>query len=270
MDLAKFDSRPLALKIKKIIKENDFTNTYVFEYPLKSKPGQFVMVWIPGVDEKPFSIAYDDGKEFWLTICKVGPATEQLFKLRVGDMLGVRGPMGTAYDFKPRKHIAVVAGGYGAAPMYFVTKEALKKKCKVDFIVGARNKKLLLFLDRVKKLSGVKLHVATDDGSMGTKGYNTVLLEKVLQKGGVHHVFACGPEVMERAVGLLAEKYKTDCQLSVEKYMKCGIGVCGQCAIDDSGELVCKKGPVMKWSYLKKLPEFGKYHRDAQGKKHYF
>ena len=85
MNIKTFDSRPVALPIKKIVKENETTNTYVFEYFLGSKPGQFVMMWIPGVDEKPFSIAFDDGNEFWLTICNVGPSTEELFKLKEGD-----------------------------------------------------------------------------------------------------------------------------------------------------------------------------------------
>ena len=272
MDLKKFDSRPVALPIQKIIKENENTNTYVFRYPLGSRPGQFVMMWIPGVDEKPFSVAYDDGKEFWLTICNVGGATAELFKLKAGDKVGIRGPMGTSYEFKKGERIATVAGGYGAAPMYFVARTAVG--CKVDFIVGARNKKLLLFIDRVKKLENVKVHVATDDGSAGVKGYNTVVLDEILNKKKIDRVFACGPEVMEYAVGKVVDKHskkkKINCAVSVEKYMKCGIGVCGQCAIDDTGELACIKGPVMDWNYLKKLPEFGQYHRDAQGKKHFF
>ena len=270
MDLKKFDSRPVVLPIKKIIKENETTNTYIFEYPLGGAPGQFVMMWIPGVDEKPFSSAYDNGEEFWLTICNVGAATEELFKLKGGDKVGIRGPMGTQYEMEDGEHIVTVAGGYGAAPMYFAAREAVDKGCKVDFIVGARNKDLLLFIERAKELKDVEVHIATDDGSVGEKGYNTVVLDKILGNGGADRVFACGPEVMEDAVGKVCEKHGVKCWVSVEKYMKCGIGVCGQCAIDDTGELACKKGPVMSYDYLKNLPEFGVYHRDAQGKKHNF
>ncbi len=270
MDVKNFDTRPVVLPIKNIIKENDNTNTYVFEYPLLAKSGQFVMLWIPSVDEKPFSIAYCDEKEFWLTICKVGPATEELFKLKKGDKVGIRGPFGTHYQYDGGKHIAVVAGGYGAAPMHFAAWEATKKGCEVEFIVGARTKNLLLYIDRIKKMKKVNLHICTDDGSQGFKGFTTEVLKNVLKEKKIDHVFTCGPEKMEKIVGEIAEKFKVDCQISAEKYMKCGFGMCGQCCIDDSGECVCTKGPVMGWTYLKKLVEFGAYRRDGQGKKHYF
>lgn len=270
MDIKNFDSRFQILPIKKIIKENATTNTFVFDDPLGARPGQFVMFWIPGVDEKPMSVAFDDGKEFWVTICKVGPATEELFRLKVGDLVGIRGPLGTWYEFKEGEHLALVSGGYGAAPMYFVAHEALKKGCKVEFLIGARNEKLLLYIDKVSGLPDVRLHIATNDGSAGFEGYVTHLLEELLKKQKLDRVFTCGPEIMMKAVGEIAEKAGVKSFMSMEKYMKCGIGVCGQCALDDTGDLVCLKGPVMNWEYLKKLPEMGKYHRDAQGKKHYF
>ncbi|MBU1151409.1 dihydroorotate dehydrogenase electron transfer subunit [Patescibacteria group bacterium] len=270
MKIQTFDTRPVALTIKKIVRENENTNTYVFDYPLGARSGQFVMLWIPGVDEKPFSVAYDNGTEFWLTICRVGPATKELFKLKEGDKVGVRGPFGTNYEFKKGDKVALVAGGYGAAPMYFCAHEAVKAGAEVDFIVGARSEDLLLFTHKVSGLSDVDLHIATDDGSCGFKGYTTQVLEKLFKKKKFNKVCTCGPEIMEKFVGEIAEKHGVDAEISVEKYMKCGFGVCGQCVIDDSGEPICKKGCVMKYSYLKRMPEFGKYHRDAQGKKHNF
>lgn len=269
MDIKNFDSRFEILEIKKIIKENPTTNTYVFSYFLDAKPGQFLMMWIPGFDEKPMSVAFADEKEFWVTVCKVGPFSEALHGLKVGDKVGVRGPLGTNYNFRKGDHIALVAGGYGAAPMYFVAHEAVKAGCKVEFLIGARNEDLLLYTQKILGLGGVNLHISTNDGSVGFKGFVTVLLENLLKEGKIDLVFTCGPEVMMKAVGDVCEKFKAKAYMSMEKYMKCGIGVCGQCAIDDSGELVCKQGPVMSWDYLKKLPEMGAYHRDAQGKKHY-
>ena len=270
MDIKKFDSRFKVLPIKKIVQENETTKTFIFKYPLSSKPGQFIMLWIPGVDEKPMSIAYDDGKEFWITVCKVGPASEALHAMKEGDKVGVRGPLGTSYDFPEGSHLALVSGGYGAAPMYFVTREALKKNCKVEFLVGARDEGLLLYLDKVKDLGGdVSIHISTDDGSKGYKGYVTDVLKEVLESEKIDLVFTCGPEIMMKVVGEVSEEAGVESRMSMEKYMKCGIGVCGQCAVDNTGELVCTKGPVMNWKYLKDLPEMGKYHRDAQGKKHY-
>lgn len=271
MNIKTFDTRPIALAVKKIIKENDYVNTYVFDYYLGSKPGQFVMMWIPGVDEKPFSIAFDDGNEFWLTISKVGGATEEIFKLKEGDKVGIRGPFGTSYDFEEGDHLALVAGGYGAAPMYFIAHEALKKNCKIEFLIGARNEGYLLYVKKILGLgNSVSLHISTDDGSAGVKGFVTHLLETVLKKEKLDKIFTCGPEMMMHAVGKIADANGVKCLLSVEKYMKCGIGVCGQCSIDDTGVLACVDGPVMDYDYVKNLPEFGKYHRDAQGKKHLF
>ncbi len=268
MNIAKFDSRFVALPIKRIIPENDFVNTYVFEYPLGGKPGQFLMLWLPGVEEKPMSIAYDDGKEFWVTVCNVGPMTNELFKLKEGDVVGIRGPLGTHYEFESGSKLALVAGGYGAAPMYFVANEALERGCSVDFLIGARNKDLLLYTHKILAL-GVDLHIATNDGSAGKEGFVTRILGELMEEKKFDYVFSCGPEVMMKAVGEIAHSAGVECFLSMEKYMKCGIGVCGQCALDDTGDLVCKKGPVMAYEYLKNLPEFGVYHRDAQGKKHY-
>lgn len=273
--MKKFNTRPVTIRIKKIIKETDTVNTYIFDYPLLAKPGQFVLLWIPGVDEKPLSVAYDDGREFWLTVCNVGLATDALFKMKEGDYVGVRGPFGTCYKIDEGDHLALVAGGYGVAPMYFVAAEAMKKNCKVEFLIGARSKDLVLYESKISALNGVNLHVSTNDGSMGFNGLVTNLLENVIlevEKKGekIDKVFTCGPEMMMKFVGDIAWKGGIDCYVSVEKYMKCGVGVCGQCAVDSTGVLACKQGPVMKYNYVRKLSEFGKYHRDAQGKKVYF
>lgn len=270
MNIEKFDSRFKAMKIAKIVDENPTTKTFIFNESIGGRPGQFLMMWIPGVDEKPMSIAFDDGKEFWVTVCKVGPFSEALHGLNVGDAVGIRGPLGTSYEFEKNDHLALVAGGYGAAPMYFVANEALSIGAKVDFFVGARNKDLLLYTHKILGLGDVSLHISTDDGSEGFKGYITQVLEKVLAEKKITKVFTCGPEIMMNVVGKVADAAGVESFMSMEKYMKCGIGVCGQCAVDDTGDLVCKKGPVMKFDYLKKLPELGKYHRDAQGRKHYF
>ncbi|MEK7672479.1 MAG: dihydroorotate dehydrogenase electron transfer subunit [Patescibacteria group bacterium] len=272
MHIKTFDTRFKTLRIKKILEENPTTKTFIFEYPLGGKPGQFAMIWLPGFDEKPMSIAFDDGKEFWITICKVGPFSSAMHELNVGDKVGIRGPFGTSYKFKKGENLALVAGGYGAAPMYFVAYEASNMGCHVDFLIGARNKDLLLYTHKILSLANTKLHISTNDGSVGVQGFITQVLDQILADSHSkkdYKVFTCGPEVMMKAVGDVCDKYKTPAWLSMEKYMKCGIGVCGQCAIDDTGALCCVDGPVMEWKKLRKLPEMGEYHRDAQGKKHY-
>lgn len=277
MNPAQHNTMPVMLPIKKIVRETPHVKTFVFEYALGSRPGQFVNIWVPRVDEKPMSIAYDNGKEFWLTVFAVGGMTKKLHEMKVGDHVGIRGPFGKAFAVAPRSHVIAVGGGYGAAPLYYLTKEAVKKKCAVDFIVGARGREHLLFIDRVKKIrgSGVKVHIATDDGSVGEKGYNTVLLERLLKglkktDAKKTTVYAVGPELMMKRVSDMCFAARVGCQVSIERYMKCGFGVCGNCCVDDAGFPVCLEGPAMDHRIARTLPEFGAYHRDNVGRKHAF
>ena len=155
---------PKAIPIKKIIVETPYVKTFVFEHTLNSKPGQFVNLWIPRVDEKPMSIAYDGGSEFWITMFAVGPFSKMMHTLKEGDLVGVRGPYGKPFEYQKGQRLVMMAGGYGAAPLYNLTMRAVKEGCFVDFVVGARGKEHLLYLERIEALgAGVKLHVATCD-----------------------------------------------------------------------------------------------------------
>ncbi|TSC59807.1 MAG: dihydroorotate dehydrogenase electron transfer subunit [Candidatus Peregrinibacteria bacterium Greene0416_62] len=280
---------PKTYKIKAIKQETEMVRTYTFDGSLGARPGQFVMVWLPGIDEKPFSVAFDNGAETKITFFAVGPMSEEFARCSVGDLVGLRGPFGTSYEWKAGQHIALVAGGYGAAPMYFVAAETVHHGCTLEVFVGARSKEHLLYLKELESLPHVSLHVATNDGSMGFKGFNVQHLGKMLEvcqrgskgnkglkgvKGGdldpIDQVFACGPEMMLKAVSELTAKYKIPSQLSLERYMKCGYGICGNCVVDPLGIRLCTEGPVVKNDACVKIEEFGKYHRDALGKKHAF
>jgi len=268
------NTMPRAMKIKEVREESELVKTFVLDGSIAAQPGQFVNLWIPGLDEKPISVALDDGKELWLTIAAVGPFSKAMHEKVVGDKVGVRGPFGTVFTCEEGQRLALLAGGYGAAPLYFFATEASRKGCKIEFIVGARREDLLLYTERAAELPGVKVHVATDDGSAGHKGYNTQILEKILEEAGdsdaVSCIYTCGPEVMMVKAAEMAQKYGTDAQISVERYMKCGFGVCGQCAVDGLGVPSCISGPVMPLERVLQIPEFGKYHRDELGRKHEF
>lgn len=258
---------PKSIPIKKIIQETPHVKTFIFEHSLGAKPGQFVNLWLPRLDEKPMSVAYCDEKEFWVTMFAVGPFSKAMHSLKEGDLVGVRGPYGKGFSFKKDEHLVMMAGGYGAAPLYFLTVEAVKMGCTVNFVIGARSQEHLLYLERVEKLKGVTLHVATDDGSVGEKGYNTMILEKlVADKSRIDCVYACGPEPMMKRISEICAGAKVLAQLSIERYMKCGFGVCGQCCVDPTGERMCMEGPVVSNDHARKITEFGKYHRDAMGK----
>ncbi len=257
--------------------------TYVFDGSLGAKPGQFVMAWLPGVDEVPLSVAYDDGANIHLTFFAVGDMTNELAKCDVGDLVGLRGPFGTSYEWKPGQHIVLVAGGYGAAPMYFVAAETVGHGCTLEVIVGARSKEHLLFLDELEALPHVSLHIATNDGSVGYKGFNVDIMEKLLTEcpvdskdaknakcSPVDQVFACGPEMMLKRISEITAKLNVPSQLSLERYMKCGYGLCGNCVVDPLGIRLCVEGPVVKNDQCVQITEFGQYHRDDLGKKHMF
>lgn len=266
--LGRKDDMPRTVKILELKDENPFVRTFTLDVSVKARPGQFVMVWIPGVNEKPFSVAFDDGNKLELSIAKVGPFTEKLFELNVGDRVGVRGPYGKPFEYENNEHLAVVGGGYGAAPLYFLAHEAVSRGCKVEFVVGGRTTGHLMFTERAAELDGVNVHVATDDGSTGYKGYNASLLGELMEKGlNIDRLLTVGPEGMMLAVSNLARTHELPCQVSVERYMKCGFGVCGQCVIDESGLTTCMQGPVMDHELARKQAEFGKYHRDHVGRK---
>jgi dihydroorotate dehydrogenase electron transfer subunit len=266
MDVSKKNTIPVSLPIREIVEETPIIKTFKFDYSLGSKPGQFVMMWIHGVDQKPMSVAYDDGKEFWLTVQKVGPATEAAFDLKEGDLVGISGPFGTNFMIGENEHVAVVGGGCGCVPIYFATIEALKKGCTVDYIVSASSEEKLLFTDRLEKTSGVNLHVC----EIGVRGQSTEILKKVIEENKIDKIFTCSHELAMKEVSDAADDAGIFCQLSMERYMKCGFGVCGQCTLDPLGICVCKQGPVMNNALLKKVTEFGKYHRDSQGQKNFF
>lgn len=263
---------PRTFRIIAVKRETEMVQTFTLDGSLGAHPGQFVMLWLPGVDEIPMSVAFDDGKTLRVTFFAVGDTTKELAKCGKGDLVGLRGPFGTYYQWEKGQRLALVAGGYGAAPMYFTAYEALKDGCSLDVIVGARGKEHLLYIDELKALPRTTLHIATNDGSVGHKGFNAEILEELLAKKthGIDQVFACGPEMMLVKVSEIAYERGVPAQLSFERYMKCGYGLCGNCTVDELGIRLCVEGPVLNNDLARKVAEFGHYHRDELGKKHLF
>lgn len=256
--------KPIILPIKKINQETENTKTFVFDYTLNAKPGQFVMLWIPRVDQKPISVSRQTKTSFELTVFKIAKATQELFNMKVGDKVGISGPYGNNFEIKPKSNIILIGGGCGSAPMRFLADEAKKAKCTITFITGAKSGKDVLFK---KEFSNTC--VVTDDGSEGFKGYTTQKLEELLKnkQNNYSKIYTCGPEIMMKRIVEICEKYKVPCEISMERYMKCGFGICGQCAVDQLGICICQDGPVFSYKLAKKITEFGKYHRDKSGQK---
>lgn len=257
----------VTLPIKKIVNETEDVKSFYFDFKLDSKPGQFIMLWIPGVDEKPFGISYQDDNEFSVSIFKVGPFTEKVFELKEGDYVGIKGPFGNGFEFNNEKRIALVAGGYGIVPLISFTEQVLKKgKTKIYFVNGAKTHGKLLFMDRLESMN-VEVLACTDDGSFGKKCFTTEMLTELIKKKKVDLVCTCGPEVMMKKVFEICESEGIKCQISLDRMIKCGGGLCGSCTVDPMGWRVCKEGPVFDSEQIRQISEFGKYKRIESGKK---
>ncbi len=237
-----------------ITDESDAIRTFVFDQHLDAEPGQFVMAWLPGIDEKPFSLVRAD--PVTLTIARVGPFTEDVFSLSVGGRLWLRGPLGQPFTLGTQpvlsssrdpegpaegSRILLVAGGYGVAPLHFLAERARSAGLEVTAIIGARTASGVVFARRTAAL-GARVIITTDDGSLGQQGLASEAAERLLAHNGCQAIYACGPESMLEAVETLARDHGLPAQLSYERYMRCGFGVCGSCS--HKGWLVCRDGPV--------------------------
>jgi len=253
---------PKIVEITEITKENQDVKTIKFKLLEKTIPGQFFMVWIPDVDEIPMSVSYLDKNIKGFTFRKVGPATNALFKLKKGDKIGIKGPYGNGFKIKGKKNL-FVGGGTGIAMLGPAIEEAKNKNISTTVILGAKNKNELFFEKRFEDY-GTKIYITTDDGSKGYKGFATDFVKEKLSKEKFDSIITCGPEIMMKNLHDMCNNINF--QASLERYMKCGIGLCGQCCIGD-GFRVCKEGPIFDGKTLKNIKDFGVYKRDAAGRK---
>jgi dihydroorotate dehydrogenase electron transfer subunit len=230
-------------------------------------PGQFVMVWLPGIDEVPMSVSYLGGDPFTLgiTVQDVGEATHALCSLEPGMRIGIRGPYGRGFDLDQHRDSTMigVCGGVGAASIVTAMEKARMLSFRTVVLAGSRSSDLLMFKDRFAS-AAESIHYSTDDGTFGEKGLVTSMVEKELSRSRNAVLLVCGPELMMRSVAEIAARYGVEAQYSLERFMKCGIGVCDSCSI--SGVRVCQDGPVLTQDEVMALPEFGTSHRDRSGR----
>ncbi len=235
---------PTSTTIRSITQDNYRTKTFVLDAQLAATPGQFVMAWLPRFDEKPFSLVNAD--PVTLMITAVGPFSRLMHEKQVGDKVWLRGPFGQGYRVPPtQKRLALVGGGYGVAPLYWLARTQLGHVDKLDVIIGARTADDLLYQDRFQALgdASLDLHITTEDGSQGVQGRVTDLLRPQVAQGAIDGIYACGPHGMLSALESLGQQYAIPGQLSWESYMRCGIGICGAC--EHEGKVLCLDGPVL-------------------------
>ncbi len=254
---------PTNVKIRKIVQESPSNKTFFFDRSFDgAMPGQFVMVWIRGMDEIPMTLSYKDA----ITVQKVGDATAKLFEMKEGDSLGIRGPLGKGFTLPEEdEKILIVAGGVGAAAITTLSEYARSIGTCVSTILGARNAHELLFVARFTACG--ELDMTTDDGSAYRRGFVTDLLNET-DISAFDRIYTCGPEMMMKRVFDILQKKNalSKTEFSLQRYFKCGIGVCGACCIDKAGLCVCKDGPVFNGMQLVDS-EFGTYARGPDGKK---
>ena len=169
---------------------------------------------------------------------------------------------------KTYKKILIVGGGTGLVPLLRLAFYATRLKIQSTVVIGARTKGEVFFENIAKKIiqdTDSSLKICTDDGSYGIRGTTVEVMSKVLHENTFDSVFTCGPELMMRKVVDLSNENSIPVQASLERYMKCGIGICGSCCLDCS--LVCQDGTVFNGRQLSKMPDFGIFYRDKDGQR---
>ena len=218
--------------------------------PLPSMfPGQFVEVRVDGGQHtflrRPISINFvdRDRNELWLLVATVGEGTRWMATLQTGDTLNIIGPLGNGFMTPAGQgEILLVGGGVGVAPLLYQGAWLREHGLQPVFLLGARTAKDLLLLDEFRKYGEVLL--TTEDGSAGERGF--VTQHSVLQQRQFLLIQSCGPTPMMKAVARYAYQVDTECEVSLENMMACGLGAC-LCCVEKTVEgnlCVCKEGPV--------------------------
>jgi dihydroorotate dehydrogenase electron transfer subunit len=242
-------------RIVKVKTESPTVKTFTVKSKLcaQAKPGQFLMLWIPGIDEIPLSFQNAGNGEASVTVKAVGDATRHLHKLEAGEFVGVRGPFGNSFT-ENTGSVLLVGGGTGTAPLLFLAKKLATKARRLSFIIGTKTKNELLFLNQLDPLCTEQSTFATtEDGSYGLQCLATEPAAKLLSKEKFDMVYTCGPEPMVRQVFDITEKRKIPMEASLERLMRCGIGLCGSCIIGKYR--VCRDGPVFGSARLREVKD---------------
>lgn len=234
---------------KKELCPNQYELTIHAPYITKNaEAGQFIILRVSEDGERvPLTIADYDRESGELTIVymAVGYTTKQLAKLEPGDeLVDIVGPLGQPTHIKNYGTVVCLAGGYGAAPCYLIAKAFKEAGNKVYMIMGARTKDLIFWEDKMKNAC-TELCITTDDGTLGTKGFVTGVMEDIMSKEKVDYAIAVGPMPMMRAVANLTRDKGIKTEASMNPIMVDGTGMCGACRVTVGGEVkfACVDGP---------------------------
>ncbi len=239
--------------IVRIQTESPTVKTFTFADRLcsKGRPGQFLMFWIPGIDEIPLSIMDAGNDLVSVSVKSVGDATRHMHSLEAGATIGIRGPFGNSFT-ESRGRVLLVGGGTGTAPLLFLAKKLASKTQRLSFVEGAKTKNELLFVSELGGLCQERnIITTTEDGTAGLQCLVTVPLAQLLDKEHFDMIYTCGPEVMVKKIFEMTEQHKLPLEASLERLMRCGIGLCGSCIIGKYR--VCRDGPVFTAAQLREV-----------------
>ncbi|OGW82917.1 MAG: hypothetical protein A2987_05275 [Omnitrophica bacterium RIFCSPLOWO2_01_FULL_45_10] len=234
---------------------------------LKYRPGQFMMVSLPGYGEAPFtfaSLASRDGR-FQISVRKVGSFTNALHALKERDIVGLRGPYGNTFPLSKieNKNILFIAGGCGIAPLRPLIQHVFKNRKehgRIEIIYGCRAPRDIFYKNEIESWRNnpdTAVHLTVDEPDQswdGTCGVVCVLLPKIKLVPKNAFVFLCGPGIMIKLAiqDILKLGFKEgNIYASLERHMKCGVGKCGHCYV--KGKYVCTDGPNFSYSEMKKM-----------------
>jgi ferredoxin/flavodoxin---NADP+ reductase len=239
----------------KIVEKQELTagvHRYVVQaadVAIKAKAGQFVILRLNEHGERiPITIADSDSERGTLTLFvqAVGKTSIEMSRLQTGDsILDLVGPLGLATEIEKFGTVVLVGGGFGIAAMHPIARELIRAGNKTISILGARSRDLLLLLEEMQRVSN-EVRVATNDGSLGTKGLVTDILSDMIQKGEpIDRVIAIGPLVMMKAVAEITRPVKIKTLVSLNPIMIDGTGMCGACRVTVGSEMkfACVDGP---------------------------
>jgi len=234
------------------------------------RPGQFIMLSIPGAGEAPISISSSPTRPQVLELCvrRTGRVTDALYRMTINDLVGIRGPYGNGFPVHEMvgSDILMVAGGLGMAPLRSLLWYVLDKRSdfgRLTLMYGGRNPEVMLYRNELQSLvDRPDLHtlLAVDSDTTGSWKYHVGYLADLFDHAEVDprtsHAAVCGPPIVYQFVlkRLLALGFSKDrILMSLERHMKCGVGKCGHCSI--GYKYTCVHGPIFTYWDAINLPE---------------
>jgi len=273
---------PYPIRIDDIIVESEDRSLKTFKFVFLDpkdeekfayEAGQFAEISIPGQGEIPIGLASSPVEKGFIafTINRAGKVTTHLHNMKVGDILGVRGPLGKPYpwDTMKGKNLLFIGGGFAfttlrSSVVYLLHPDNRDNYGTIDVVYGSRSPGMLLYLDELKEWEArddINMHITVDGTDDPNWKYNVgfvppIAEEKAPKSEGDTYAIVCGPPIMIKFTLPVLEKLGYDHDhiiLSLENRMKCGIGMCGRCGIGE--QLVCKDGPVFTLAEVNNTPK---------------